>query len=218
MNHLHITHIVFKPFAMKSTKLKMEEKQEKIKSAKKILFEKIAYADANLESNSIKLNQNTLDHIEFINFAELMKVYELYKWSNLKSAYTEIKKKTNSDKKIYNQIIRIYANITNYLSEQEIVEISNIIRRLQSNNDLMIYNYYLLQKKHRDISNKCKYLIRNDEITKIHEINMEVQPLITKLYENYIDIKIINKKNKLLKNTKSNILGDIQRICQSINK
>ena len=118
---------------MKSTKLKMEEKQEKIKSAKKLLFDKIAYADTNLESNSIKLNQNTLDHIEFINFAELMKVYELYKWSNLKSTYTEIKKKTNSDKKIYNQIIRIYANITNYLTEQEIVEISSIIRKLQCN-------------------------------------------------------------------------------------
>jgi hypothetical protein len=202
---------------MKSTKLKMEEKQEKIKSAKQLLLDKIAYAEANLEPNSIKLNQNIEDHIEFINFAELMKLYELYKWTNLKTTYTEIKKKTNLDKKVYNQIIRIYANITNYLNEQEINQITNTIRKLQSQTDTMIYNYMILQKKHRDVLNKCKYLIRNDEITKIHEITPQIQPLITKLYENYIDRKIINKKNKLLKNAKSNILGDIQRITQSLN-
>lgn len=203
---------------MKSNAIKMEEKQEKIKSAKQLLLDKIAYAHANLEPNSIKLNQNMEDHIEFINFAELMKVYELYKWKNLKATYTEIKKKTNLDKKVYNQIIRIYANITNYLNEQEISEISTTIRKLQSQTDLMIYNYMILQKKHRDISNKCKYFIRNDEITKIYEITSQIQPLITKLYENYIDIKIINKKNKLLKNAKSNILGEIHRISVSINK
>ena len=82
----------------------------------------------------------------------------------------------------------------------------------------MMYNYVLLQKKHRDISNKCKYLIRNDDITKIYEFNQQVQPLITKLYENYIDIKIVKKKTKLLTNAKSNILGEIQRINESIRK
>ena len=203
---------------MKSNAIKMEEKAEKIKLAKKVLLDKISYAEDNLESNSIKLNQNIDEHNEFINFAELMKVYELYKWKKIKIAYIEIKKKTNLDKKVYKQIIRIYANITSYLSEQEITQISNTIRKLQTDNESMIYNYMLLQKKHRDISNKCKYLVRNDQITKIYEINHQVQPLIIKLYENYIDFKIINKKDKLLKNAKSNILSEIQRISQSIKQ
>jgi hypothetical protein len=203
---------------MKSNAIKIEEKKEKINSAKKLLLEKISYAEVNLNLNSNKLNQSMEEHTEFINFAELMKVYELYKWEKLKLEYIEIKKKTNIDKKVYNQIICIYANVTNYLSQQEITQISDIIIKLQNQTESMIYNYMLLQKKHKDIANKCKYLIRNNEITKIYEFNPQVQPLITKLYENYIDIKIINKKNKLLKNEKSNILGEIQRLSQSINK
>ncbi len=203
---------------MKSQAVKMEEKQEKIKLAKALLFEKIAYAQSNLEPNTKKLMENLEDHTEFITFAELMKVYELYKWKTLKSTYTDIKKKTNSDKKVYNQIVRIYANITNYLTEQEVTNIVNTLRKLQGANEEMMYSYVLLQKKHRDVLNKCKYLIRNDEITKIYEINPQIQPLITKLYENYIDMKIINKKTKILSNAKSNILGDIQRISQSLGQ
>ena len=66
---------------MKSDAIKLEVKQEKIKLAKSLLNEKIAYSESNLESNSKKLTQNLEDHNEFINFAELMKVYELYKWN-----------------------------------------------------------------------------------------------------------------------------------------
>jgi|LauGreDrversion4_2_1035121.scaffolds.fasta_scaffold806797_1 hypothetical protein len=203
---------------MKSQAVKMEEKQEKIKLAKALLFDKIAYAESNLESNTKKLMENLEDHTEFITFAELMKVYELYKWKSLKSTYTDIKKKTNSDKKVYNQIVRIYSNITNYLTEQEASTVANTLRKLQGASEEMMYSYVLLQKKHRDVLNKCKYLIRNDEITKIYEINPQVQPLITKLYENYIDMKIINKKSRILSNAKSNILGDIQRISQSMGQ
>jgi hypothetical protein len=203
---------------MKSPAVKMEEKQEKIKLAKALLFDKIAYAESNLEPNTKKLMENLEDHTEFITFAELMKVYELYKWKTLKSTYTDIKKKTNSDKKVYNQIVRIYSNITNYLTEQEATTVANTLRKLQGANEEMMYSYVLLQKKHRDVLNKCKYLIRNDEITKIYEINPQVQPLITKLYENYIDMKIINKKSRILSNAKSNILGDIQRISQSMGQ
>lgn len=201
---------------MKSDAVKLEEKQEKIKMAKKLLLDKIVYAEANIESNSNKLIEILESHNEFINFAELMKVHELYKWKSLKTKYAEIKKKVNTDKKLYNQIIRIYSNITNYMSEQEITQSSNTIRKLQSENENMMYNYLLLQKKHRDVSNKCKYLIRNDDITKIYEFNSKIQPVITKLYENYIDIKIINKKTKLLKNARSNVLGEIQRLNQAI--
>jgi len=201
---------------MKSDAIKLEVKQEKIKLAKSLLNEKIAYAESNLESNSKKLTQNLEDHNEFINFAELMKVYELYKWKSLKTAYTEIKKKTNSDKKVYNQIIRIYANINNYLTEQEVSSINITIRKLQGENDNMMYSYVLLQKKHRDVLNKCKYLIRNPEITKIYDINSQVQPLITKLYENYIHIKIVNKKTRILTYAKSNVLDEIKRISQSL--
>lgn len=203
---------------MKSQAVKLEEKKEKINSAKKILEEKILYAESNLEPNTLRLQQNLEDHIEFIHFAELMKVYEIYKWKTLKSTYSAIKKKTNLDKKVYNQIIRIYADITCYLTEQEATTIANTIRKLQGLNENMMYSYVLLQKKHRDVLNKCKYLIRNQDIAKITEINPQVQPLITKLYENYIDIKIINKKTRILSNAKSNILTEIQRISQSLGQ
>ncbi len=203
---------------MKSQAVKLEEKKEKINSAKKILEEKILYAESNLEPNTLRLQQNLEDHIEFIHFAELMKVYEIYKWKTLKSTYSAIKKKTNLDKKVYNQIIRIYADINCYLTEQEATTIANTIRKLQGLNENMMYSYVLLQKKHRDVLNKCKYLIRNQDIAKITEINPQVQPLITKLYENYIDIKIINKKTRILSNAKSNILTEIQRISQSLGQ
>jgi hypothetical protein len=203
---------------MNSDAVKMDKKLEKIKTVRNLLFEKIAYAESNIQLNTNKILQNLEDHNDFIHFVELMKVYELYKWKNLKSNYTTIKKKTNLDKKVYGQIIKIYSNITQYLSEQDVSNIGKTIRKIQSNNDVMIYNYIFLQKKHRDILNKCKYLIKNDQITKIYEITDQVQPLITKLYENYIDIKIVNKKSKLLKNEKSNILGEIQRINESINE
>ncbi len=203
---------------MKSQAVKLEEKKEKINSAKKILEEKILYAESNLEPNTLRLQQNLEDHIEFIHFAELMKVYEIYKWKTLKSTYSAIKKKTNLDKKVYNQIIRIYADINCYLTEQEATTIANTIRKLQGLNENMMYSYVLLQKKHRDVLNKCKYLIRNQDIAKITEINPQVQPLITKLYENYIDIKIINKKTRILSNAKSNILTEIQRLSQSLGK
>lgn len=202
---------------MKSDADKMNQKLEKIKTVTNLLLEKIAYAESNIESNSNKILQNLEDHNEFIHFAELMKVYELYKWKSLKTNYLTIKKKTNLDKKVYGQIIKIYSNITQYLSEQDVLNIGKKIRIIQSNNNLMIYNYIFLQKKHRDILNKCKYLIKNDQITKIYEITQQVQPLITKLYENYIDIKIVNKKTKLLKNAKSNILGEIQKINELKN-
>jgi hypothetical protein len=201
---------------MKSDAVKLEEKKEKISSAKKLLEDKIAYAEASIGPNSKKIIGNMEDHMDFINFAELMKIYELYKWKKLKGDYSELKKKINLDKKIYLQIIKIYSNIVNYLSDQENSQIGKTIRKIQADNDTMIYDYLRLQHTHRDISNKCKYLIRNNQITKIYDISSELQPVITKLHVNYMDIKIINKKAKKLKTIKSIILDDIQRITGEI--
>ena len=201
---------------MKSYTSKIDEKLEKINKTKEILLDQINYADCNLINNTTKINQVFEDHNDFIHFAELMKVYEIYKWNNLKLNYSHIKKKTNLDKKLYWQIIKLYSNIINYFSEEETNNISNKIRKIQSENDTMVYNYALLQKKHRDILNKCKYLIKNDQIIKIYETNSEIEPLIIKLYENYINIKVVNKKTQLLKNNKSNILNEIFRINEQI--
>lgn len=201
---------------MKSYTSKIDEKLEKINKSKDILIKKIIYAEYTLSNNTTEINQIFENHNEFIHFAELMKLYEIYKWKKLKLNYLNIKKKTNLDKKVYWQIIKLYSNIVSYFSQDEINNISNKIRKIQSENDSMIYNYTLLQKKHRDILNKCKYLIKNKQIIKIYEINDDIQPLIKNLYENYNNIKITNKKVILLKNNKSNILNEIFRINEQI--
>lgn len=203
---------------MKSLASKMNDKIYKINKVKEILLVKITYAEYNFSNNITEINQVFEDHTDFIHFAELMKVYEIYKWEKLKLNYSNIKKKTNLDKKIYWQIIKLYSTIVCYFSEEESNNINNKIRKIQSENDTMIYNYALLQKKHRDILNKCKYLIKNEQIIKINNLNSEVQPLVTQLYKNYIDIKVVNKKAQLLKNNKSNILNEIYRVNEQILK
>ena len=199
---------------MKAIDNKIEKKQNKINSDKKILFDKIEYAENNLENNNIILIQNIDVHNEFINFLELIKVFELYKWKKLILSYNKIKKKINSDKKIYTKIIRIYGNINNYLNKEEINKINNIIIKIQNQTETMIYNYCLLQKKHNEISIKSKNLSRSSEIIKIYEITSKIKPLLSKLYKIYIDLKIINKKSILLKSMKNNILREIQNISQ----
>ena len=199
---------------MKAIDNKIEKKQNKINSDKKILFDKIEYAENNLENNNIILIQNIDVHNEFINFLELIKVFELYKWKKLILSYNKIKKKINSDKKIYTKIIRIYGNINNYLNKEEINKINNIIIKIQNQTETMIYNYCLLQKKHHEISIKSKNLSRSSEIIKIYEITSKIKPLLSKLYKIYIDLKIINKKSILLKSMKNNILREIQNISQ----
>jgi hypothetical protein len=181
-------------------------------------MEKIMYAELNIVYDIEKINQNFEEHTEFINFANQMKIYELYKWNSIKSNYIHIKKKVSFDKKIFRQIINICSNIINYLPTDEITSIEKSIKQIQSDNEIMIYKYSLLQTKHNDTINKCKYLLRNNQITKVYEFTHGIQPLIIKLYENYIDIKIINKKTKMLKNTKGNILGEIQKIKENLKK
>jgi hypothetical protein len=203
---------------MKSPSLKFEEKKIQIAQDTSLLWEKIAYAEKNIPFNNQKLTDNLDEHCEFISFVELMKIYELYKWKKIKFEYKYIKEKTNVDKKIYNQIICILSNIFNYLNEQDANIITNTINKLKLAHETMLYNYALLQQKHREISNKCKYFIKNSEFTKIYEINSQIQPLITKLYVNYIDFKIINKKTRMLSNEKSKILNEMQSINQSISQ
>ena len=193
---------------------KIEKKQNKINSDKKILFDKIEYAENNLENNNIILIQNIDEHNEFINFLELIKVFELYKWKTLLLSYNKIKKKIISDKKIYTKIIRIYGNINNYLNKEEINKINNIIIKIKNQTETMIYNYYLLQKKHNEITIKSRNLLRSSEILKINETTSKMKPLLTKLYKNYIDLKNLNKESILLKSMKSNILRQIQNISQ----
>jgi hypothetical protein len=123
---------------MKSDAVKMEEKMERIKTAKNLLMEKIAYAQTNIELNTGKISQNLEEHNEFIHFTELMKVYELYKWKTLKFNYTNIKKKTNLDKKIYKQIIKIYSEVVSYLPDVEAGLLGKNIRQIQADNDLSL--------------------------------------------------------------------------------
>ena len=79
----------------------------------------------------------------------------------------------------------------------------------------MIYDFNILKKSHYHMHNKCKYMSKNSQIIKIEHITDNIQPLIIKLYENYISIKLLNKQFTNLKYIKSKLLYDINKINEN---
>jgi hypothetical protein len=195
---------------MNSNTIKLEDKKLEIDAEENILLLKIAYIESNIELNNKRIIENIEEHNKFIDFCESVKVYELYKFGLIKLTYIEINKKINHDKKVYKQIIKIYTNIINYMTKDKTILIDNIIKKLQVENENILYNYFSLQKKHKYLINKCKYMIKNNNITKVYKSNPQIELIITKLYENYNKIKENNIKVKKLKTIKASILYKLQ--------
>ncbi len=168
-------------------------------------------------SHKIKLNLDNIQdvnekHTEFIIFVDIMKVHELYKWTNLKLEYNSVKKHVTKDKKAYHTISKLYGKIINYYQPDEINNLNMEIKSIYDLNETMIYKFTILKKLHEESGNKCKYMIKNPNIIKIEYLTNEIKPLVTKLYENYIGIKLLNKHLSQLKNVKSNLLHEICQI------
>lgn len=190
----------------------MESKIESINKSKNELLLLIQAFDERLKGCLGKLNDNLKKHKEFIDFIEMMKLYEIYKWSSLKIDYNIIKKEVTKNSKFYKKITKNYGNLISYFDPSIIDNLNNQIKKLGQLNDDIFFNFIELKKVHHNVQNQCKYFIQNDQITKIDLITDEIKPLIQKIYENYIDMIIINTKANSLKSIKSNILNDIKKL------
>jgi hypothetical protein len=190
----------------------MESKIESINKSKNELLLLIQAFDERLKVCLDKINENNKKHKEFIDFIELMKLYEIYKWSALKIEYKIIKKEVTKNKKYYKKITKNYGNLISYFDLSIIDNLNNQIKGLGQLNDDIFFNFIELKKKHHNVQNQCKYFIKNDQITKIDIITEEIKPLIQKIYENYIDILVINSKANSIKYIKTNILNDIKKL------
>jgi hypothetical protein len=195
----------------------MESKIESINKSKNELLLLIQAFDERLKVCLDKINENYQKHKGFIDFIELMKLYEIYKWSALKTEYNIIKKEVTKNKKYYKKITKNYGNLISYFDPSIIDNLNNQIKGLGQSNDDIFFNFIELKKIHHNVQNQCKYFIQNDQITKIDIITEELKPLIQKIYENYIDMLVINSKANSLKSIKTNILNDIKKLS-NLNK
>lgn len=199
---------------MTKTKSKIDpvEKMSKISQSMCKFNELLVNTIKELEFNLNKIEQLHEIHTDFINFIETMNLYESYKWTILKSDYNFIKKKINKDKKIIHVITKFLGSLSNYYTQVEIDNINLRINDIGSKIELMVYRFNKLQRLHHEVHNKKKYMIKNDAIIKVDNINDTNKHLLLKIYENYISIKMLNIKFKNLKNVRKHLIHEINNI------
>jgi hypothetical protein len=149
---------------------------------------------------------------DFISFIKIINVYEIYRWNNIKSEYSFIKKKINKDKKTIHIITKLFASLTNYYNQNEIDNINININNISSKTDLMLYNFDKLHIIHNNVCIKKKHIVYNDDFIKIDSINDDNKQILSKLYENYISIKLLNNEQNNLKNIKKQLVRDIKNL------
>jgi hypothetical protein len=198
--------------------MELNEKSININKDKENLLSLINNIEKKLEDTIINIEENNKKHKEFIVFIELMKMYEIYKWSGLKMDYNQIKKTVTQAKKVPNVITKMYGKIIGYFDYNNINRINNQIKKIGELNQNMLFHFNELKKIHDDVHNKCKYMVKNNQITKIEIITDEIKPLIQKLYENYIDIQLVNKQTNNLKSIKMSIIREITQINEMKQK
>ena len=192
--------------------MEFTEKVKTINKNKKSLLLLINNIEKKLETNIVSINDNNEKHKEFVVFIELMKIYEIYKWTGLKMDYKLIKQNITKDKKVPGIITKFYGKIIGYFDFETITKINNQIKKIGELNQDMLFQFNELKKVHKDVHNKCKYIVKNNQITKIEKLSDDIIPLIQKLYENYIDIQFINKQSNNLKSIKKSIISEICKI------
>ncbi len=190
----------------------MDDKVDTINTSKNNMVLLIDNTLASLSNNIQRIEDNKKKHNDFINFVEVMKIYEIYKWTGLKMDYNQIKKNVNKDKKLLGKITKNYGKIIGYFDQDNIDVLNDKIKKIGELKQSMLYYFVNLKKAHDDVHNKCKYMVKNDQITKIAKLTDDIKPLIQKLYENYIDIQFVNKQTNNLKSIKMSIVGEISKI------
>lgn len=177
----------------------------KIDKNKKQFDELLNKSIQELNSNINKIAIIYESHSNFINFVKTMNIYEKYRWKSLMLEYRQIKNKVNKDKKLIHTVTKFFGTLTNYYQHQEIENIKDQITRISNSIEIMLYKFLLLREHHYQTQLKCKYLIKKPSITIIENYNEQTKPILTKIYENYINIKLLNQQFIKLKNMKRKI-------------
>ena len=168
-------------------------KQIKINTNKEKFEENVTSTYNTITNNIDNINNIISSHKEFLLFIEMMQVFEIYRWTTLKSEYNTIKKQFNMNKKLYRNVSELYGDVITYYNEENITKYNNMLKNIGSVNNTMLYTFIELKKLHKDVYKRFQQFIKNDNIIKIHEINDTNKEIIKELYQNYIDSKFINK-------------------------
>jgi len=150
--------------------------------------------------NLIKENYKT--HNNFINFTEIIKLYEKYKWNIIKEEYNNIRKKITCIINSNKNIIKLYGTINNYYSKEEHDKFNKLFQKISDDILLLKIEMNNLRNIHLILINKKKSYINNNNIIKINTLQNDYIIYINKLYNIYDNIIKLNKEVKILKNEK----------------
>jgi len=174
--------------------LKLSEKIKKISQSKNELDSLLKNTKNDINFNLNYIDESYCMHINFIEFAKSTNIYEKYKWDKIKLNYNFIKQKINKDKKNIKKIIQKLGLLSNYYTSVEIDIINVEINNINTQIDLMIYNFTILNRKHTDVYIKKNTIIKKSGVIIVHDIKYNIKDLLLQLYENYDKIK----KNKII--------------------
>ena len=174
--------------------LKLSEKIKKISQSKNELDSLLKNTKNDINFNLNYIDESYCMHINFIEFAKSTNIYEKYKWDKIKLNYNFIKQKINKNKKNIKKIIQKLGLLSNYYTSVEIDIINVEINNINTQIDLMIYNFTILNRKHTDVYIKKNTIIKKSGVIIVHDIKYNIKDLLLQLYENYDKIK----KNKII--------------------
>jgi hypothetical protein len=188
----------------------VNDKMSKISQSMKDFNEFISETIKELDKNLSTINKQIENHHDFINFIQIMNLYESYKWNNIKYEYNLISKKVNKDKHIIHAITKNLSFLTNYYTQPQIININQQIKEIDDKIELMIYNFNNLKNIHKDTIYKKRHLI-NPKTIRVNSINNQNEKILVKIYENYMSIKLLNTQMKYLQNIKKKIMIKINQ-------
>jgi len=139
-------------------------RRQQIENDKVILDNMIKNANNNLNKDLDTITQVLDKHNDLLSFIEIMKIYEFYKWSDIKRLYSEIKKQVTKDSKLFLNIVRFYGDIISYYPENDMNKMNSTIKNIKNDHDSVLLHFNLLRKKHKDTKIKCGGYIRSNYI------------------------------------------------------
>jgi hypothetical protein len=192
-------------------KLKIEERKKKLDSEFNDYTDKQNYLIKELD----RIIDN---HNNFMNFVEIMKIYEIYKWDIMKEEYMELKKKFNKDKKKLSSITDMYSELIYYYSPDMIEFYNKNVKTMSETDSMLAYKFVLLQKTHSTCQRKCKLFIKGDEyyiVEQSLENKDKMKPIIEDLYKIYSDYKELNKQFDIIRAKKRTIKVNLTNIMET---
>jgi hypothetical protein len=170
-----------------------------------------------LKNIQTKINELDKNYNEINLFIEICKVFEIYKWENIKINYKCIKRKINFCTILYNNITKLYSNIIVYYSNIEKNTINKIINDLHMNYETYLYNFSNIKITHKYILIKCNAARKSKSIIKIYYQNKQIDDIINKLIGIINNLKNLNNDLYNLKKNKIQLFYDINILSNNNN-